>query len=150
MPYQPSWFDLLSPTSLARDAIWKLTGVAARVGILDRAYDPFEFIVCPFVGDWAGLLRCAEVFDHVADLLRDEARALNGADAMVAEVWTGNAAAMCRANLGDFSVTLGSGEQSAAASAAAPTARSPHGVHDNAELLATIVTEIGRLRGRAV
>ncbi len=141
LPYQPSWFDVLSPTSLARDAVWKLSGVAAALGILDRAYDPFDFIVCPVVGDWAGLMRCAEVFDHVADLLRDEAGAVRGVDGMVAEVWTGHAAAMCRANLGDFRVTLASGEAPLRSAAAAYRAIA-QGVHDNAELMATVVTEI--------
>jgi hypothetical protein len=140
-PYHPSWFDLLSPTSLARDAVWKATTAAARLGILDRAYDPFEFLVCPLVGDWAGLLRCAEVFDHAADLVRDESLSLHGADSMAAEVWTGNAAAMCRANLNDFAVTLGSGEGPLRVAATAYRAIA-EGVRDNADLLATVITEL--------
>ncbi len=144
MPYKPGWFDLLSPTSLARDAVWELTGLAARMGILDRAYDPFELIVCPLVGDWAGLLRCAEVFDHVADFVHDEARVIRGVELMVPEVWTGRAAAACRANLGDFSVALGAG-QDPLRSAATAYREIAVGVHDNADLLGTVVTEIADL-----
>src|SRR5439155_21694985 len=32
-PYHPHWYDLLSPSSIARDVIWYVTGVLAKLGL---------------------------------------------------------------------------------------------------------------------
>jgi hypothetical protein len=55
MPYQPSWTDLASPTSLLRDAIWAVTGLGKVLGMCDRQYDIFEVVLKPVCGDWAGI-----------------------------------------------------------------------------------------------
>lgn len=141
MPYQPSWYDLLSPTSLVRDLIWKLTSMAAKLGVLDRPYDAFEFFVDPYVGDWAGLLRCAEVFDHVADFLAAEAGDLDYAASETPQVWHGNAAGLCVTNLGSFRAIVADG--SAPLRDLAKAYRSvANGVHDNEELMSTALTSL--------
>jgi hypothetical protein len=140
-PYQPSWYDLLSPTSMARDLVWKLTGIAAHLGVLDRPYDPFEWFVEPYVGDWAGLLRAAEVFEHVAACLDGETAQLTQAGTAVTQVWHGNAAGLCAANLSAF--------QSRLAGGAAPLRdlagvyrQVAAGVHDNGEMMATAIMSL--------
>lgn len=141
MPYQPSWFDLLSPGSTLRDAIWYASGVAARFGLLDQAYDPFEYLVGPYVGDWAGLLRCAEIFERIGDLLVGDALVIDGADGLVPAIWTGNAADMCIANLAGFADCLRGGV-APLRSIAASYRSVAQGVHDNADLLAALLTDL--------
>jgi hypothetical protein len=141
IPYKPSWYDLLSPASMLRDLIWKLTGVAARLGILDRQYDPFEFFVDPYVGDWAGLLRSAEVFEHVADFVAGEANELDHAVTLTPEVWHGNAAGICLANLGGFKAVVSDGSTPLRDLARAYRAVAS-GVHDNEELMSTALTSL--------
>jgi hypothetical protein len=141
MPYQPSWFDLLSPTSMARDLIWKLTNVAAKLGIVDRPYDPFEFFVDPYVGDWAGLLKCAEVFDNVADFLTAEAGELDYAATETSQVWHGNAAGLCIVNLDGFKAIVADGSQPLRDLAKAYRSVAI-GVHDNEELMSTALTSL--------
>lgn len=104
--YQPSWTDLLSPTTVIRDVIWGLTKVAADVGLLDRAYDPFELLVEPFTGDVGGLLVCAEVFVRLADLLDAVGSAVVVADRVVPLVWTGHASDACQVNLARFATDM--------------------------------------------
>ncbi len=108
-PYRPSWTDFLSPTSLVRDAIWELTKLAAEVGLLDRPYDPLALLVDPFIGDMAGLMRCAEVFTHIADLLDAEARAVTTANRVIPLVWSGHASDACQVNLQSYVIGLSTG-----------------------------------------
>lgn len=110
-PYRPSWADVLSPATVVRDAIWTLTKLAADVGLLDRAYDPLELLVDPFIGDWAGLLMCAEVFTRIADLLDTEVRAVTTASRVVPFVWSGRASDACQVNLQSFATALTAGSQ---------------------------------------
>ena len=107
--YQPSWADILSPTTVVRDTVWGLTKIAATVGLLDRAYDPFELFVDPFTGDWAGLLECAEVFVRVAELLDGVRRAVVVTDRVVPLVWTGHASDACQVNLARFGSAMADG-----------------------------------------
>lgn len=141
MPYQPSWFDLLSPTSMGRDAIWKVTTIAADAGIIDRPVDPLEVITRPFVGDWAGVLRCAEVFDHLSAMLLASAGDTAQAASAVPAAWTGNAAAGAIGHLHGF--------QAAQTSAvtildliAAEYRQVAAGVADNAKLMEALVTTV--------
>lgn len=99
MPYQPHWSDLASPTSLLRDAIWTVTGAAASLGICDRAYDPFEVILKPLVGDWAGMRACADVFRNVGAATADMTTNTRWSAQGIGEVWQGNAADSCQAHL---------------------------------------------------
>ncbi|MGH3943034.1 MAG: hypothetical protein ACRDTG_31310 [Pseudonocardiaceae bacterium] len=66
-PHEPQWYDIVSPGALLRDAIWTVTGAAASLGICDRAYDPYEVILKPLIGDWARVRACADVFRNLAD-----------------------------------------------------------------------------------
>jgi hypothetical protein len=141
IPYQPSWFDLLSPSSIARDVIWKLTSTLASAGLLDRAYDPFESLVEPFVGDWAGLLRCAEVFDHLGALLAAASTAVLDANNATHLVWTGNVAGMAEVNLGAFADRLTSGVEPLG-SIAMSYREVAHGVQDNASLAEMMITNM--------
>lgn len=141
MPYEPGWFDLLSPGSILRDVIWYVSGVAARFGLLDRAYDPFEYLVGPYIGDWAGLLRCAEVFEHVGDLLLGDALAIEIAYGLVPSIWTGNAAGLCVENLSDFVDCLRDGVLPLRNISATYRAVA-RGAHDNAMLLSTLLTDL--------
>ena len=141
MPYQPSWFDALSPTSIARDAIWKLSEIAAHLGILDRPYDPFEMLVEPFVGDWAGLLRCAEVFGNVSIMADAESGAVLDAKTSVPLVWTGNVAGMAVLNLESFALTLSKAPTALDALATAYR-EVAYGVQDNANLIEMVITSL--------
>lgn len=94
-PYEPQWSDLLSPASLARDAVWGLTALAAKVGLCDRAYDPLDEWTLPLVGDWAGLRACGEALSNLSP-----ATSAIGANATwiglrVEGSWQGNAADAC-------------------------------------------------------
>ena len=94
-PYEPQWSDLLSPASLARDAVWGMTALAAKVGLCERAYDPVEEWTVPLVGDWAGLRACGEALSNLS-----RATSALGANAVwiglrVEGSWQGNAADAC-------------------------------------------------------
>jgi hypothetical protein len=94
-PYQPAWGDVFSPTSLARDAVWHLTGLAARIGLCDHAHDPMDDLVIPFVGDWAGMRACGEALGHLADATRALAANAGWIAIRVEGAWLGNAADAC-------------------------------------------------------
>jgi hypothetical protein len=138
-PYRPTWYDVLSPSSIIRDAVWSLSWVAARLGLLDRAYDPYEAFTVPLCGDWAGLERTSFALTQVARALSAvRARTDQGAVTMD-QVWTGNAASSCRSALGRFAHDL-----SPAADLTIEIAAEYHHVAVNAreqgETLATLVT----------
>lgn len=40
------------------------TVLATELGVCDRPYDPYEAIVTPLTGDWAGVRGCADVFHN--------------------------------------------------------------------------------------
>lgn len=90
--YAPQLWDLASPTSWVRDAIWGATGLGAKLGIFDRAYDPFETWVKPLSGDWIGVRACADVYDNVALSVQDMAANLRRHVLAVNGVWSGTAA----------------------------------------------------------
>ncbi|MEU7902984.1 hypothetical protein [Actinoplanes sp. NPDC049118] len=90
--YAPALWDVASPTSWMRDAIWGATELGAKMGIFDRAYDPFESWVKPLAGDWAGVRACADVWDSIALALEDMSGNLRRHALGVDGVWGGNAA----------------------------------------------------------
>ncbi|OJF10858.1 hypothetical protein [Couchioplanes caeruleus] len=90
--YAPALWDVASPTSLARDAIWGATRLGAKMGIFDRAYDPFESWVKPLAGDWSGVRACADVWDNVALSLQDMSGNISRHALGVDGVWQGRAA----------------------------------------------------------
>lgn len=87
---------LLSPAGMAREVIWKVTELATRLGILDRPYDPYMEYVRPFVGDWAGLRACADVFEHLGTAARDMSTNVYGAAIGTRIAWQGNASDSCQ------------------------------------------------------
>lgn len=105
-PYQFSCFDAFSPASWGREAIWKVTGLAARFGVLDRPYDVVAEAVEPLCGDWAGFMTCADVYDNLAEAINDTIRCVTAGGHAVGRVWTGNAADTCAQDLGRFAVDL--------------------------------------------
>jgi hypothetical protein len=140
-PYQPSWSDALSPSSVARDTIWKVTGMLAEAGLIDRPIDPLEEIVRPFVGDWAGLLRSADVFTHLGAMLPAASSCVTDEAELIPTIWTGNVAGMCVANLNAFAASLADGF-SPLADLATRYRQVATGVRDNATIMETVVTNL--------
>ncbi|MFS8522354.1 MAG: hypothetical protein FWJ87_13455 [Micromonosporaceae bacterium] len=97
--YQPSYWDVVSIASLGRDAILKATEFLARMGMLDRAYDPYELVLKPVVGDRAGFRRAADVYRNVAQALIFMSNNLYHARVSLPSVWRGNAADGCNVHL---------------------------------------------------
>lgn len=110
-PHQPHWSDLASPGALVRDAIWAVTGAAAVLGIIDRAYDPYEWVLKPVVGDWAAVRGCADVLSGLADAAADMSRNVDGASSATRTVWTGAGADACISYLSRAADGLGRAEQ---------------------------------------
>lgn len=145
-PYKPSWSDVFSPTTVARDVVWKVTGFLASIGLLDRPIDPLDEFVRPFVGDWAGLLRSAEVFAHLGEMLPQESSCVSDSSLVLGTVWTGNVADMCAVNLGAFASSL--------TDAFPPLSllttkyqQVAKGVLDNANIMETLVTNMIDIAG---
>jgi hypothetical protein len=139
MPYRPSWTDLLSPTSSLRDALYLASVVAARFGLMPHPIDPFEAILIPFVGDWPGLLRCAEVYDHLAAELDAVGVDLTHEEQVVPQAWTGNAADGLRYCLIRFTDGTAGGARSLRAIAAAYRELAG-GAYRNSQLIGALLT----------
>src|SRR5690606_9451919 len=101
--YQPSYWDVVSVASLGRDAIFKATEFLASMGMLDRAYDPYELVLKPVVGDWAGFRRAADVYRNVAEALTYMSIILYHARVSLPSVWRGTAADGCNVHIGRLS-----------------------------------------------
>jgi hypothetical protein len=98
-PHRPAWSDVLGVASVVRDGIWLATSLAASIGLLDRAYDPEQLFLTPFVGDWPGLQRSADTFANLARMLSAESTSISGAHRVVPTVWSGHASDACQCNL---------------------------------------------------
>ena len=105
------WFDMVSPGALLRDAIWTVTGAAASLGICDRAYDPYEVILKPVIGDWASVRGCADVFRNLADGLGDMGTNTLWASQCTETAWTGQASSGCVAHLVSVAKGLSQAQQ---------------------------------------
>jgi len=110
-PHEPRWFDMVSPGALLRDAIWTVTGAAASLGICDRAYDPYEVILKPVIGDWASVRGCADVFRNLADGLGDMGTNTLWASQCTETAWTGQASSGCVAHLVSVAKGLSQAQQ---------------------------------------
>lgn len=99
MDYKPKWHEFISPSSQLRNAIYKVTGLAANIGLCDRAYDPFEVVLKPICGDWAGLARTGHVLNQVSGCVLDTAANLSWAAQCLPSAWDGNAADAADAHL---------------------------------------------------
>lgn len=91
-PHQPSWADALSPASMGRNTIWAATDILTRLGMMSRPYDPYEFVLKPVIGDWAGFRACSDVMTNVAAATNDMVANLYWAENCLTGAWRGNAA----------------------------------------------------------
>lgn len=107
-PYTPNLMDAISPSSIYRDLVWGVTALAAHLGFLDRAYDPFESIVKVVSGDWAGFRACADVFDNVGLALGDMATNVQWTAQRLEQSWAGNAADSAQVYLFELAKSLNS------------------------------------------
>jgi hypothetical protein len=101
-PYHPSWYDVLSPTTIIRDAIWYLSSLAAKFGLIDRPWDPYEEAAEPLCGDWAGLERISFALCAVAGAVSMTSIRVDSGATTVDRVWTGHAATNCSDVLAHF------------------------------------------------
>jgi hypothetical protein len=105
-PYRFDYFDTFSPTSWGREVIWKATGLAAHLGLMDRPYDVVAEAVEPLSGNWAAYLTCADVYDNLAGAVADTARCMTDGAHTIGRVWTGNAAEACAQSMRSFATEL--------------------------------------------
>jgi len=105
-PYHPSWADVVSPTSIPRDAIWGLSWIAANLGLIPRPVDPYEGFTVPLLGDWAGLERYSFALRQAVQALSHVCDRVNAGAALLDRIWTGHAAGNCAVALGRFTVDL--------------------------------------------
>jgi hypothetical protein len=106
-PYQPSWFDLISPSSITRDVIWGASWLLSKLGLLDRPWDPFQAITEPICGDWAGLETVSFALRQVVAALKYVSDHVDGGAGTLDRVWTGHAAGNCHSALQRFARDLG-------------------------------------------
>lgn len=91
LDYQPKWHDMISPAAALRTAFYEVTALGAKIGLCDRAYDPYEVVLKPICGDWAGMARLGSVLNQLEWCLRDVAINLAWTAQGIRSVWTGNA-----------------------------------------------------------
>jgi hypothetical protein len=91
LDYQPKWHEMISPASALRNAIYQVTALASKIGMCDRAYDPYEVVLKPICGDWAGMARLGHVLNQLEWCLRDVASNLAWTAQGTLSVWMGNA-----------------------------------------------------------
>ena len=106
LPYVPTFPDLASPFALLRTAIYRVTDLASRIGIGDRAYDIAEVVLKPLVGDWAGLRACADVYRHTGEAVEQLGKNLLKAVDVMSLAWQGNAADSCAVHLAHVAKAL--------------------------------------------
>jgi hypothetical protein len=104
--WEPTWADYISLASIGRGAILAATEILAHIGWMDRAYDPYELLLKPVIGDWAGFRGCVDVFRNVAEAARQIQTNLHHGRAGVPTVWTGNAADSCEFYLAEVCAVL--------------------------------------------
>jgi len=90
-PLEPDWTHLVSPAAWVRDGIYKVTEFGSWIGACDRAYDPYELILKPLIGDWAGIRACADMFQNLAASSYAMAMNVNWSAQRMPEVWQGKA-----------------------------------------------------------
>lgn len=105
--YEPSWADLASVSGLGRSAVIKSTEFLSSIGMLDRSYDPYDLVLKPVVGDWAGFRGTADVMRHLADAIVAMSANLLHAQASLPSCWRGNAADGCSVHIQRLRGALG-------------------------------------------
>lgn len=104
--FEMKWQSYLSPTSHVRNVIWEATGLAAKLGIIDRPIDVFIEWLKPWLGDWAGLRACADVHHNLAVATLTMSANVRSGSIDSQPVWAGNAADSCRRNLANIGSAL--------------------------------------------
>ncbi|WP_026931269.1 hypothetical protein [Glycomyces tenuis] len=93
--WEPSWSDYASISSAGRGAIMAATEGLSWLGLLDRSYDPYEFLLKPVTGDWAGFRACADVYRNTANACRSIEFNINHGRIGLPSAWSGRAADSC-------------------------------------------------------
>ncbi len=101
-----SVLDRASPTTLWREAVWEVTAVLARAGLLEKPVDIFGEFIEPLSGDWAAFRACADVWTTVADRIGVDADWIGHGARVLPTVWTGNAATDCTVAVETFVADL--------------------------------------------
>ncbi len=105
-PYHPSWFDLLSPSSITRDVIWSASWLLTKLGFLNQPCDPYDAFTEPICGDWAGLERTSFALLQVQKALTFVSARVDDGATSLDRVWTGHAAGNCRHALKGYAKDL--------------------------------------------
>jgi hypothetical protein len=90
-----------SPASYVRWLIWEVTALAAKFNLCDRPIDIYLEFVIPWLGDWAALRACADVYATLAHATAAMSANVNGGASDSGPAWSGNAADACRRDLAD-------------------------------------------------
>jgi hypothetical protein len=85
------WWDTFSPMTAIGAAVETVSHVAAWLGALERPINPWDEIVKPWVGDWAGLRAAAYVLNNVGWAVNDVGINIQWASQGSQAVWQGNA-----------------------------------------------------------
>ncbi|WP_100443976.1 hypothetical protein [Glycomyces xiaoerkulensis] len=104
--WEPSLLDAFSAGSVARGTIMRATDFLSMIGLLDRAYDPYEFFLKPVTGDWAGFRGCADVYRNTAQACRNISGNLSHGRLGIPTVWSGNAADSCDSFIAEVCAAL--------------------------------------------
>ena len=104
-PLEPRQLATISMAGFARNIIVEATDTAAKLGF-GHHWDPYEAILKPLTGDWAGLRGCKDVFDNVADALEAMSRNVANGVLSIHSVWEGNAADSARNHLHEVAEAL--------------------------------------------
>lgn len=91
-PHEPTWTDLLSPSSICRDAVMGVNWLGVQIGVADRVHDPFDALCLPFVGNWAGLRACSDAVHNLSAACGDLGRNCGWVEVRVNATWRGHAA----------------------------------------------------------
>lgn len=104
-PLEPRQLLTISMAGNARNLIVEATDLAAKLGF-GHHWDPYEAILKPLTGDWAGLRGCKDVFDNVADAFEAMSSNVRNGVLSVHAVWDGNAADSARNHLNEIAEAL--------------------------------------------
>lgn len=104
-PLEPRQLVTISMSGVARNTIVEATELAAKLGLGHR-WDPYEAILKPLTGDWAGLRACKDVFDNLAEACTDMSGNVTNGVLSVHAAWEGSAAESARNHLNKIADAL--------------------------------------------
>lgn len=139
--FEPQLWDIASPASIVRDVIWEATSLLAKLGVCDRAYDPYETWIKPLSGDWASVRGCADVFGSISAALEDMADNVRWAALGLDQVWSGRAASELQAHLLLSAKKLADAAEPLAA-LAEPYTIASKGMFDIGKLVGSLISDL--------